>query len=123
MSPKRLVLILGSALILSACTSATPPSPAPTPEASEATPEAITGARVIISNFAYSPESITVKAGETVTWVNQDSAPHSATADNESFDTGTLQKGQSKAVTFAKAGTFSYHCTVHPTMKASVTAN
>jgi len=75
---------------------------------------------VTIQNFAFSPATITIKAGEKVTWTNQDSIGHSATADNGSFDTGVLQQGQSGNVTFSKTGTFTYHCSVHPNMKATV---
>lgn len=75
---------------------------------------------VTIQNFAFSPATITVKAGDSVTWTNQDSAGHSATADDNSFDTGVLPQGQSKSVTFSKAGTYTYHCSVHPNMKATV---
>jgi plastocyanin len=74
-----------------------------------------------IKNFAYSPKTLTVKIGDTVTWTNQDSAPHSATADDKSFDTGLLSKGQSGSVTFKKAGTFTYFCSAHPNMKATIT--
>ena len=75
---------------------------------------------VTIQNFAFSPSTITVKVGDKVTWTNQDSIGHSATADNGSFDTGVLQQGQSGSITFSKAGTFTYHCSVHPNMKATV---
>ncbi len=75
---------------------------------------------VTIQNFAFSPATITVKAGDSVTWTNQDSAGHSATADDNSFDTGVLPQGQSKSITFSKAGTYTYHCSVHPNMKATV---
>ena len=75
---------------------------------------------VTIQNFAFSPATITVKAGQSITWTNEDSAGHSATADDNSWDTGVLPQGQSKAITFAKAGTYTYHCSVHPNMKATV---
>ena len=75
---------------------------------------------VTIQNYAFSPATITVKAGDKVTWTNEDSVGHSATADQAGFDTGVLQQGQSGSVTFAKAGTFTYHCSVHPDMKGTV---
>ena len=56
-----------------------------------------------------------------VTWTNADSAPHTATAKaGSAFDTGTLNQGQSKKVTFSKAGTFQYTCTFHPFMSGTV---
>ena len=75
---------------------------------------------VTIQNFAFSPAALTVKVGDKVTWTNQDSAGHSATADDNSFDTGVLSQGQSGSVTFSKAGTYSYHCSVHPMMKGTI---
>ena len=75
---------------------------------------------VEIKDFSFSPASLTVKVGDTVTWTNQDSAGHSATADDGSFDTGVLSQGESNTVTFSEAGSFPYHCTVHPNMKGTV---
>lgn len=75
---------------------------------------------VTIQNFAFSPATITVKAGDKVTWTNQDSVGHSATADDQSFDTGILDQGQSGSVTFSKAGTYTYHCSAHPNMKGTI---
>lgn len=75
---------------------------------------------VIIQNFTFSPATLTVKVGDKVTWTNQDSVGHSATADDGSFDTGVLSQGQSGSITFSKAGTFSYHCSIHPNMKGTI---
>lgn len=75
---------------------------------------------VIIQNFSFSPATITVKSGDTVTWTNKDSMGHSATADDGSFDTGIISQGQSKSITFKKPGTYTYHCSVHPYMKGTV---
>lgn len=82
--------------------------------------------KVPIRDFLYKPEAITVTAGTKVTFTNEDAAPHTATsgpapAADGVFDTGTLKKGQSKAVKLAKAGTFAYYCAIHPFMKATVT--
>jgi plastocyanin len=76
---------------------------------------------VTIQNFAFSPATITIKKGQSITWTNEDSAGHSATADDNSWDTGFLPQGQSKTLAFNKVGTFTYHCSVHPNMKATVT--
>lgn len=78
------------------------------------------GTAVEIKDFAFSPATLTVKVGDTVTWTNQDSVGHSATSDDGSFDTGVLAQGESNTVTFTEAGTFNYHCTPHPNMKATV---
>ena len=76
---------------------------------------------VTIANFAFSPGTITVQAGSTVTWVNNDSVAHTATGDNGEFDTGSIAPGGSATITFDTAGTFAYHCSIHPNMTASIT--
>jgi plastocyanin len=76
---------------------------------------------VSIQGFAFHPGSISVGVGDTVTWTNQDSVAHTATANDGSFNTGTLKKGQSASHTFPKAGTFAYICAIHPNMKGTVT--
>lgn len=80
--------------------------------------------KVVIQNFAYTPANITVKKGTTVTWTNNDSVGHTVTSDDDSalsFDSKTLNKGQTFSTTFDKVGSFSYHCTPHPNMTGSVT--
>jgi plastocyanin len=49
-----------------------------------------------------------------------DSVPHTATADDGSFDTGPLEEGKLKSETFKRAGTFTYHCAIHPSMHGTV---
>jgi plastocyanin len=73
-----------------------------------------------IANMAFSPDTLTVKVGDKVTWTNQDTVGHSATADDKSFDTGVIAQGQSGSITFSKAGTYSYHCSIHPNMQAKI---
>jgi plastocyanin len=75
---------------------------------------------VAIADFRFTPGAITVHVGDTITWTNSGPSPHTATANGGSFDTGTLQKGQSASHTFTQAGTFSYFCTIHPFMKGTV---
>lgn len=78
---------------------------------------------VEIKGMAFSPKNITVKAGETIMFINKDAAPHTATAKNDSFNTGRLKKGESAMVTVSTAGDISFFCKIHPSMKGSVTAN
>jgi uncharacterized protein (TIGR03382 family) len=85
-----------------------------------ATPVIAADQAVSISGFAYSPASVTVSVGDSVTWTNNDGATHTATADGGSFDTGNIGNGASKAVTFATAGTFAYHCAIHSAMHGTV---
>jgi plastocyanin len=76
---------------------------------------------VNIVNFTFQPTPLTIPVGTTVIWTNQDTAPHTATSDTAGiFDTGMLQKGQSAKVTFNAAGTYAYHCSVHPNMHGTV---
>jgi plastocyanin len=72
-----------------------------------------------IADFKFKPVAVTVKAGAKVTWVNRDSAEHTATQSG-GFDTGAIVKGASKTETFAKPGTYAYVCAFHPFMKATV---
>ncbi len=73
---------------------------------------------VQIRDFTFTPGNLQVPVGATVTWTNYDSAPHSATADDGTWDTGILNKDQHASVTFNTPGDYSYYCTVHPNMKA-----
>lgn len=75
---------------------------------------------VKISNFAFDPVTITVPVGTTIMWTNADSTNHTVTADDKSFDSGSLAQGKSFSQTFSKEGTFAYHCSFHPTMTAKV---
>jgi LPXTG-motif cell wall-anchored protein len=107
---------------------AAPAPPEPQPLADEgagrdnAKPKAIAAASgsVTIADFNFAPASITIDAGDAVTWNNDGPTPHSATANDGSFDTGILKKGQSGSHTFSEAGSFSYYCKPHPYMKATV---
>ena len=76
---------------------------------------------VIVSDFAFSPGNLRVPVGATVTWTNRDSAPHDATARDDSWRTGRLAKGASGSVTFDRAGVYDYYCSIHPSMKAHLT--
>jgi amicyanin len=79
--------------------------------------------KVEIKNFAFSPADITVKVGTKVTWTNSDSTPHTVTADTSSADAPSseqLGSGQSYSFTFTKAGTYTYHCELHPNMTGKV---
>ncbi len=85
-------------------------------------PAAAAAVQAQIANVAF-PEMITVKPGTTVTWTNKDSFAHTVTADagqTETFDSKSLDGGGTFSVTFAKAGTFSYHCNIHSSMHGKV---
>jgi plastocyanin len=78
------------------------------------------GAAVTIVDFAFQPASLEVPIGTTVTWTNSGAAPHTVTADDGAFDSGTLQPGGTFSVTFDTPGTFAYHCEIHPSMMATI---
>jgi plastocyanin len=75
---------------------------------------------VSIQDFSFNPGQITVAPGTTVTWTNEGPSPHTTTADDGSWDSGTLQQGEDFSFTFDKPGTYTYHCSIHPDMTASV---
>jgi plastocyanin len=77
-------------------------------------------ASVTITDFEFSPATVTVNEGDTVTWTNDGPSVHTATAEDGSFDTGSLRKGESGSATFTSAGTISYICSPHPFMKGKV---
>jgi plastocyanin len=91
----------------------------------EASPEAggtsaSTAAAVEIKGFAFNPPSIEVTAGTTVTWTNNDQAPHTATQDGGGFQSDKIDPGSSFSFTFDTPGTYEYHCEYHPNMHGTV---
>lgn len=74
---------------------------------------------VTIQGFAFSPKTVSVNVGDTVTWRNEDATAHTAT-DSGKFNTGDIGPGAAKSVTFNAAGTYSYICAIHPTMTGTV---
>lgn len=73
-----------------------------------------------IKNFTFSPNTISIKKGTNVVWINNDSAPHTITSDLGDFDSGTIAPGGSFNRTFNSLGTINYHCDIHKTMKGSI---
>jgi plastocyanin len=82
--------------------------------------EAQKSEKVQIVEFTYEPDPVVVQAGGKVIWQNEDTAPHTATADDGSFDTGIIEKGKLGSAAFKEPGTFTYFCEVHPTMHGTV---
>ncbi|WP_063762180.1 cupredoxin domain-containing protein [Streptomyces bicolor] len=78
--------------------------------------------RVAMSGYAYSPGTLTIPAGSTVTWTNQDTAPHDVktTSAPAAFHSPMLNKGGTWSFTFTTPGTYAYYCTVHPNMTARI---
>jgi plastocyanin len=91
------------------------------PSSGEPGASAAAGGSVAIQDLAFQPNALTVPVGSTVTWTNNDSTQHTVTADDGSFDSGILQQGGTFSQTFATAGTFAYHCTIHDSMTGTIT--
>jgi plastocyanin len=102
--------IAATALVLGALTFAAPPAPAQT-----------TGPVVHIKGFTFVPASLSIKAGTTVTFINDDDDAHTVTSVSKAFDSGGLDTRDRWTYTFTKPGTFNYLCAVHPYMKGVVT--
>lgn len=124
-----IIVLIAGAVLFAGQQSNQAPTPTPTGSVQQETlspTEAVEEAEVMekssveIRNFAFGPKTLTIKKGTTVTWTNQDSVAHTVTSDDGSFETDLLAKGESGSVTFDKAGTYSYHCTPHPNMKATI---
>ena len=76
---------------------------------------------VTIDNFTFNPQRLTVSAGSTVTWTNNDTTAHTSTATDGSWNSGTIAPGATFSRAFPARGTFPYHCTIHPGMVGTVT--
>jgi amicyanin len=78
------------------------------------------GAVVKIENFTFDQQRITIKVGTTVTWVNDDDIPHTATSTNKLFNSKVLDTNDKFSFTFTTPGTYEYFCALHPHMKGSI---
>jgi plastocyanin len=86
------------------------------------TPAPASAAEVKIDNFSFSPTTLTVAPGTTVTWTNRDDIPHTvvSTDDPKAFKSKVLDTDEKFSYTFTKAGTFAYFCSMHPKMTGTV---
>lgn len=75
---------------------------------------------VEIEDFAFAPATLTITAGDTVTWTNLDAIAHTATSTSGAFDSGLLDQGESWSMTFTTPGTYDYLCTPHPSMTGRI---
>jgi len=92
------------------------PPPSNDPSASVAIP---VGAQSL-GTRAYMPDELSVATGSTVTWMNTDTVSHTSTSDESGWNSGTIAPGGRFSFTFERAGTFRYHCTIHPGMVGTV---
>jgi plastocyanin len=77
-------------------------------------------AEVTIDNFSFRPQTITVVVGTTVTWTNRDDIPHTVVSDDGVFKSKARDTDEKFSYTFDKAGTYPYHCSLHPKMTGQV---
>ncbi len=73
-----------------------------------------------VQDFRYQPDRLEITAGTTIMWTNNGQVMHTVTAQDGSFDSGPIEPGQRRAITFSRAGTFPFHCTPHPFMRGVI---
>jgi len=78
----------------------------------------ITENKIVIKNFTFSPATLTIKSGATVTWANEDPVPHNIKSDT--FNSEVFNKGESFQFKFNNTGTYDYTCGIHPNMKGEI---
>ena len=113
----RLILTCGAIVASAACSSSSPTTPSNT----AGTPVSIVSGATSLTTTAYSPNPIVLAVGGTATWKNNDNVAHTATANDGTWDSGTIAAGASFSRTFTTAGSFPYKCTFHPGMVGTVT--
>jgi plastocyanin len=107
---RLLAVSAGSLCLCAVWAGAVPASPADEPATHTVT----------IEGMKFVPETLTVKRGDTVVWVNNDLVPHTATSEKTAFDSKMIAAGDSWTFVASKAGEFPYSCTFHPTMKGTL---
>jgi plastocyanin len=89
--------------------------------AASAADKPASGTTVKIDNFSFGPATITIPAGSTVTWTNNDDVPHVVTSDDgKMFKSKALDTDDRFSFTFTKPGTYNYYCAIHPKMTAKI---
>ncbi len=90
------------------------------PPQNTSSPKNTSYSTIMIQNFAYNPNTLTVKAGTNITWTNRDSAIHDVASDSGAFASEDLAKGESYTYNFTKPGEYTYHCNEHPSMTGKI---
>ena len=127
MLSSRVIFVSALALLAAACGSSdstTSPTPTPAPVTSgSGTAISIPVGAQTLGNAAYSPDTVDVAVGTTVTWTNTDSIAHTSTSNGAGWDSGAIAPRAQFSFTFQNAGTFAYHCAIHPGMVGTVTVH
>ena len=76
--------------------------------------------QINISNYSFNPATLTVKSGTTVTWTNNDPVAHKVVSDSPAFSSDNIPQGGTYSFTFSTAGTYAYHCQIHPSMTGTI---
>jgi plastocyanin len=103
-----IITLAGTAALISGCQ-----------HASSSTPS-VPAQEVTIDNFSFTPPTITITAGTTVTWINHDDVPHTVTANDKQFASKALDTDDRFSHAFATPGTYPYFCAVHPHMTGKI---
>jgi plastocyanin len=116
----RIAVVSGVLLSAMACAD-TGSSTSPT-AATDASSTSITipMSAATLGNRAFNPDELNLAAGATVTWTNGDSESHTSTSDSRGWDSGAVLPGGHFSVQFPNAGTFQYHCAIHPDMVGTI---
>jgi plastocyanin len=96
------------------------PEPAAPGAAADTSGAATAAASASVQDFSFQPARLVVKPGTTVVWTNQGQVVHTVTAEDGSFESGEIQPGGQRSITFSRPGRYAYHCTPHPFMKGVV---
>jgi plastocyanin len=122
-----ILIVLFSVFLATGCASntgndtqkpATPTETPATPTETSAVPASGKTVEITIQSFAFNSDSVTISPGDAVRWTNMDSVAHTVIGND--FSSGNLNKGESYEHIFSKAGTYDYHCSIHPSMKGAV---
>jgi plastocyanin len=116
----RVVTTVFAAVLLLGANEVAATADATTRTAKPATPSITSTNRVKIVDFAFKPKAISVSKGTKVKWVNKGAVSHTSTSNSGLWNSGVIAPGGTFSHVFKKAGTFKYHCTIHPTMVGKV---
>jgi YVTN family beta-propeller protein len=121
-APRKIVVQSGAVPVSGGTQAAAPAQPTPAPQAPAPVAAAPQGQAVAVSiaKFAFSPATITISAGQSITWTNADPVDHTTTSDTQVWDSGSLAQNGTFTTTFSQPGTYAYHCTIHPFIRGTV---
>jgi YVTN family beta-propeller protein len=121
-APRKLVIQAGAvpASMANQPAAAANPTTAPQAPAPVAAAPQSSALSVTISKFAFVPPTITISAGQSVTWTNNDPVDHTTTSDSGAWDSGSLGNGATFSTTLSQPGTYAYHCSIHPFIRGTV---